>query len=124
MPPLLRALSAEALPRPLQLPSRVASGMQVEDDNAQRVRVADELKLQLVLGHADRPLADVAADPDPEAPIDPPGRFLGKGAVTELQPDIVGPKKVCDAVGGLATTPAIKGISEPCHGPFYFVKNR
>jgi hypothetical protein len=37
---------------------------------------------------------------------------------------IVGPKKVCDAVEGMATTPAIKGISEPCHGPYYFVKNR
>jgi hypothetical protein len=68
--------------------------MQVEDDNAQRVRVADELKLQLVLGHADRPLADVAADPDPEAPIDPPGRFLGKGAVTELQPDVLSKRRL------------------------------
>jgi hypothetical protein len=29
-----------------------------------------------------------------------------------------------DAVEGMATTPAIKGISEPCHGPFYFVKDR
>ena len=37
---------------------------------------------------------------------------------------IVGPKNACDAVEGMATTPAIKGISEPCHGPFYFVKNR
>jgi hypothetical protein len=42
---------------------------------------------------------------------------------------IVGPKKACDVVEGMATTRegtdvAIKGISEPCHGPFYFVKNR
>ena len=37
---------------------------------------------------------------------------------------IVGPKKACDAVEGMATAPAIKGISESCHGPFYFVKNR
>lgn len=42
---------------------------------------------------------------------------------------IVGPKKACDVVEGMATTRegtdvAIKSISKPCHGPFYFVKNR
>jgi hypothetical protein len=42
---------------------------------------------------------------------------------------IVGPKQACDVVEGMATTRegtdvAIKGIAEPCHGPFYFVKNR
>jgi len=40
---------------------------------------------------------------------------------------IVGPKRACDAVEEDVTTlegTAIKGIAAPCHGPFYFVKNR
>jgi hypothetical protein len=40
---------------------------------------------------------------------------------------IVGSKRVCDAAEEVVSTlegTAIRGISQPCHGPFYFVKDR
>jgi hypothetical protein len=40
---------------------------------------------------------------------------------------IVGPKRACDAAEEVVSTlegAAIKGIAQPCHGPFYFVKDR